>query len=69
MRCSIARIAMQFARTYNLAKLALDADDTFVDLAPIRFDLRLAWPADGAQATALSLKMSPASDEARSLIG
>src|SRR5208282_6861763 len=62
-------LAMQFARALHLGKLGLDLGETFLDQAPVGFELGLAGPAEKAEAAALALEMGPGPHQPAFLVG
>ena len=59
---------MQLAGALDLVEFAFDALDAVFDHAPVGFELRLARPAEKAEAAALALKMGPGADQPAFLI-
>jgi hypothetical protein len=59
---------MQLAGAFDLVEFAFDAPDAVFDHAPVGFELRLARPAEKAEAAALALEMGPGANQPAFLI-
>ncbi len=68
MRHLTALLAMECTRANNGFKLTFDAQNLVLQHAPIGFDLRFTRTTQEPAATALTLKVGPASDKTAFLI-